>query len=364
MTTGRRGIAAVLAVAAVIGLPALQPGAAGAEVPFQFHGVTLQGVPDDGDIARLDGANVGVVRFFTSWQATEPAPDIYDWRSMDDYLREIGRSGAKPLPFFGAFPGWLDTDLSGDPMSTASARDAWRDFVEALLARYGPGGEFTTAEPDAARIHTWQIWNEPNLDGPWGGTADPTSYARMVEIASEVIRDRDPDAEIMLAGLAPAVHSIRPWDFTAGLLEVLDPETFDTAAIHTYAPDQAGVNSQIFRVREAMLEGGAGDKQLAITEFGWSSSRHAIKSVAGTPKSQARHVRKAYRLFARNKGWNLSEALWYSLRDTKAVIPGCGFCSTSGLLRANGDPKPAWGALKRLIRRQEAESAPDDYAAR
>ncbi len=83
----------------------------------------------------------------------------------------------------------------------------------------------------------------------WGGKADPDSYARMVRTASEVIRDHDPEAEIMLAGLAPAQRSIRPWIFMRDLLGKLDRTTFDTVAIHPYAEDQAGVDSQIFRLR-------------------------------------------------------------------------------------------------------------------
>src|SRR5699024_2453196 len=134
------------------------------------------------------------------------------------YLRAIGPSGAKALPFFGAFPDWLETDSSGDPMSTDEARDSWRGFMDAVLDRYGPGGSFVAAVPEAARVHTWQIWNEPNLNTLWAGEADPDSYARMVRTASEVSRDRDPEAEIMLAGLAPANRSIRPWTFMRTLL--------------------------------------------------------------------------------------------------------------------------------------------------
>ncbi len=108
-----------------------------------------------------------------------------------------------------------------------------------------------------------------------------------------------------------------------------------------------------------MKAGGAGEMPLAITEFGWSSSRRALSSLGGSPRRQARHVTRAYRIFSRRPGWKVSEALWFSLHDIGSAAPNCGFCTTSGLLRANGDPKAAWGAFKRSIR--ELEEEPGDY---
>lgn len=333
-----------------------------ASVPAQFHGVSLQNHLDTEEVDRLENADVGVARFLVSWQATEPRPGVFDWTSMDTYLEGIERSGAKPLPFIAAIPDWVQTDSSGDPMSTVSARNAWRDFMVAMVDRYGPKDEYDPYAPDTVRVKTWQIWNEPNLNSLWGGTADPASYARMVEIASDVIREGDPEAEIMLAGLAPAQRSIRPWTFMRELLASLDTSTFDTAALHPYAEKQKGVNQQVKRVRKAMNAGGADAMPLALTEFGWSSSRRVISSQAGTPKRQARHVTDAYRTFARNKSWNLSEALWYSLRDSRNPPKACGFCTTSGLLRAGGKPKPAWKAFKRSIRKLEStETGYDPY---
>ncbi len=146
------------------GLAALPASSTAATVPPQFHGVSLQRHLTDDETDRIRNGGVGVVRFLISWQTTEPVPGVYDWSFTDAYLRSLGGTGARPLPFFGAFPAWLETDSSGDPMSTDEARDSWREFMKAVLARYGPGGSFVQAVPEAARVHSWQIWNEPNLN--------------------------------------------------------------------------------------------------------------------------------------------------------------------------------------------------------
>lgn len=323
-----------------------------------FHGVTVQRALTSRDIARMRRAGVGTVRFQISWQASEPAPGVFDWSATDRLLREIGQAGASPLPFFEGAPAWLHTDAAGDPMSTLQAREDWRDFVIALLARYGPDGSFTQAEPDAATIRTWQIWNEPNLIGPWGGGPDPESYARMVSIASTEIRTLDPDAEIMLAGLAPASRGIKPWTFMRRLLPNLQPGSFDTAAIHPYAEDLRGADEQIERLRAAMADFGDAEVPLAVTEIGWGSSRRAVTTLAGTPSSQAKLLRAAYRRFARRSTYRISEVLWYALRDLPREAPGCGFCSSSGLLRANGRAKPAWLAFRQAIQRGESAVEP------
>ncbi|MFN8150038.1 MAG: beta-galactosidase [Solirubrobacterales bacterium] len=314
-----------------------------------FHGVTMQRELTDRDIARMRYAGVGTVRFQISWQATEPRPGVFDWSTTDRLLREIGEAGASPLPFFEGAPDWLATDSTDDPMSTLRARVAWRDFVIALLKRYGPDGTFTEAEPDAARVRTWQLWNEPNLNGHWGGGPDPVSYASMVVIASGEIRARDPDAEIMLAGLAPAARGIKPWTFMQQLLPELPDDSFDTAAIHPYAEDLRGADEQIERVRAAMSAYGEGATPLAVTEIGWGSSREAVTTLAGTPRTQAELLTKMYRRFAHRRAYRISEVLWYALRDLPQEADGCGFCSSSGLLRADGDAKPAWTAFKRSM---------------
>lgn len=334
----------VSALAIFVALISL-PSPATAATPPLSRGVTIQEPLTAGDSRRIREAGIETVRFQVSWQATEVRPGEFDWSQPDRYVKTIGEAGATPLPFFEGVPAWLPEHPSRSPLASSPAQDAWSSFVAAMVRRYGPGGD---AQPPVP-IRTWQLWNEPNLDFPWGGPSDPGAYGRLVEAGANSIRAVDPNAKIMLAGLAPAARGIKPWSFMRRLVRTLDPAAWDIAAVHPYARTVGEVGDQVAKLRRRMASAGARRKPLAVTELGWSSSRLSVPTLAGTAQSQARKLKASFRRLAGTKQWRISEILWYSLRDTPSEPDNCGFCTSSGLLRTGGAPKPAWIAFRELM---------------
>ncbi len=81
-----------------------------------------------------------------------------------------------------------------------------------------------------------QIWNEPNMDSEWGGSANPGEYAHFLEQAAGAIRSiGDPRIKVLNGPLAPG-GNISPVRFMDGMFSS-DPNSlwaFDLWAAHPY----------------------------------------------------------------------------------------------------------------------------------
>jgi hypothetical protein len=90
------------------------------------------------------------------------------------------------------------------PIDSAADRQAWRDFLKAAVARYGPGGSYWAsryhqqygAGATSLPVQSWQIWNEPNLKKYFSaGQTDQQSaerYATLLQISHDAIKSQDP----------------------------------------------------------------------------------------------------------------------------------------------------------------------------
>jgi hypothetical protein len=155
-----------------------------------------------------------------------------------------------------------------------------------------------------AYIDAYEIGNEVNLDASYGWNAPPIAadYAALLCVAYEQIKQADPTAVIVSAGLAPTGRVQGDWNGHPGhnglyqdereyLIEFLAAgggDCLDAVGYHPYgysadydaAPDVASAdptqncsNGFCFRGAEKFYEvmqaHGVGDKKLWVTEFGW-----------------------------------------------------------------------------------------------
>ncbi len=118
---------------------------------------------------------------------------------------------------------------SGQP-SLDSWIGNWGNYVYEVVARYGRGGP----------IKYWEIWNEPNLtvSGYQLGLYTIADYARILDVARAAAKSADPNAVIVLGGLA-SVWSYPPSSTTYDYFDYLDElgrlgawEDFDVLSIH------------------------------------------------------------------------------------------------------------------------------------
>jgi hypothetical protein len=184
-------------------------------------------------------------------------------------------------------PAWVSANPSKPPLDSPQDTEAWRHFLKAAVARYGPGGHYWTTgyrQRYGARrplpIQAWQIWNEPNLKkffDPDGATNHQSvwKYARLLRISHDAISNRDPNARIILAGNPgyPPSGGLRAWDFLAALYRVPGIKgKFDAAAIHPYSSTLEGLRQQLALFRRVIRNNGDTATPIWITELGWGSA--------------------------------------------------------------------------------------------
>jgi polysaccharide biosynthesis protein PslG len=352
-------IALALLAAAVLPAPASAAATGGSSSLF---GVNVQTHPSGPEFEAMREGGVATYRWPISWAGVHPGPESPpDWTATDPVMANLARNGIKALPVLHGSPCFVVQCAPRDPPDASSrppldsveARTGWATFLGELVGRYGPGGSFWSENPDLPErpIRLWQIWNEPNAPQFYRPAPSALEYAELVELSSDAIKSVDPEAVIMLGGLPGQPHKpggIEATRFLDELYRLGAQRHFDAVAIHPYSPDLAGVRSQVAAARR-VLEGHADtETPIWVTELGWGASGGNANLVE-TVEGQAEMLRRAFGLLAaRRDEWNVGGALWYAWRDPPGGASACIWCRSSGLIDADGNPRPSWTAFAEL----------------
>ena len=340
---------------------------AGASTPKAFFGVASQAPLSDADFDRMATAQVGTLRLEIFWSGADPsaAPGDYDWSRTDELVGEAAARGIQVLPFVFSTPGWVaaldghecaDTCAAYAPRGPA-ALAAWRDFLDAAVERYGPGGEFWSLNPLTPElpIRAWQLWNEQNSPTFYKPKPDVRGYAKLLAAGHEAITAVDDQAEIVLGGmfgtpLGGRKPGIAAWNFLGKLYDRRGiTKRFDGVAPHPYAARFSEALLQVERFREVMVEAGDGDADLWITELGWASAGVPDPLNRG-PQGQADRLTQAFKYFLKKRTQlNIRSVSWYSWRDNPDSGAGlCTWCPYSGLVTADLTDKRSLKAFTRF----------------
>jgi hypothetical protein len=355
----------LLAIAAVLPAPA-----AAQALPSSFFGIAPQTPITDRDASYMKAARIGSIRWPINWATVQPtAKGGYDWSSVDPAITAAARQGLKFLPFLYGTPRWIASKPTTLPIDSGRARKAWLAFVDAAVARYGPGGTFWNehapsqatidylpAIPRPVPVRTWQVWNEANFFY-FAYPVSPSRYARLLELTSKEIKAEDPLAKVVLSGLFgdPDQNGSRGMNatkFLAALYRVPGIKSyFDDVALHPYAFHVEDLEALTEEMREVMVENHDASAGLYLTEMGWGSQDDPSKvAFEQGIQGQARELRKAYTfLIANRHKLNLKATYWYSWKDNPEYTT-CNFCDSVGLFRAGRGfhAKPAWRAFVTL----------------
>ncbi|MBN2413074.1 cellulase family glycosylhydrolase [candidate division KSB1 bacterium] len=149
---------------------------------------TMEIIRNDFELLKRTG--VDLLRISFGWDAIEYEKDKYDWLFWDDFVKlAVDEYGITLIPYICYTPRW---NSEGDSLNfwnhTPIDYDEFGEFVGDLVKRY------------KNRIFSWELWNEPDITVYWSGTAE--DYSRLVKIGSKSVREADPDAIIVLGGLA------------------------------------------------------------------------------------------------------------------------------------------------------------------
>jgi hypothetical protein len=350
----RLGILAALATLLSLGLPA----GATAGVPRDFFGMSAL-LPTDNDFERMDNGGLETYRIGIDWRSVQHTrKGGFNWTGPDSDFKQAIDAGLQPAPFLYGSPRFISKSVTTIiPPTSAEDLDLWGKFVAAATARYGLGGDYFTDNPYAPElpVRQWIIWNEQNARAFWFPHADPEDYAKLVKVSDKAISSVDDTARVSLGGMFGYPHdndrSMSATGFLKAFYKVRGIENhFDTVDLHPYGAGIATVRKQIKQARDVMRKAGDGDASILIGELGWASGGPKdIPSVVGVT-GQRNRIRDGLKLLIdKRKSWNISAVYVYVWRDFSVKTP-CLWCPKAGMLTEDGDPKPAWVALKKTIR--------------
>ena len=321
-----------------------------------------------GDAATQIVAATGAdfVRKDFLWQAIEPHPGQFDWRTTDRAVVGAAAAGLRVMPTLLGAPDWA-TGQATPESGTYPPSDpaAFGRFAAAVAARYGPGGNFMRhhRELDPYVIRTWEIWNEPNIPAFWRPEPDPVAYTALLAEGARGIRSVDPGAEIVMAGLPDSLGGMAPQDFLHGVYAAGGAPHFDTLAIHPYAPDVAGLLTLVERFREVADAAGDAATPLRVTEFGWATGGDPSLFTTDE-RGQAELVAEAVMGLRRAAPrLQLRSLTYFKWRDHPRP-PGASdmWPHYAGLLRADNSGKPAINAFATAIAEPLERAAPPSRA--
>ncbi|MBA2546012.1 MAG: hypothetical protein H0V15_03945, partial [Solirubrobacterales bacterium] len=167
--------------------------------------MTTADPPSATEFQRMARGGVRIARVLIDWQYIERTPGQRNWASTDAVFAASAQGGVPVLPLIFGSPPWISPLPARPPVYTPGQRAAFAAFVRALVERYKPGGSFWVSQPQLIPNppQSWQIWNEPNLPGFWGGKPNARHYGQLLTIASDEIRAADPAAAVITAGIFP-----------------------------------------------------------------------------------------------------------------------------------------------------------------
>ena len=315
---------------------------AGADVPILGVNVALEQYDDEDIEAALDRIAEGGfawVRQSFYWSQIEPQPGRFDWTIPDRILVALARHPELRLVAV----------LDDNPPVPPADPDGFAAFAGAFAARYG------------AQVDDYQVWDEPNLADHWGGgPVNPPAYADLLARTARAVRDADPSARILLAGLAPTVETgsqnlsdVRYLEqlYQAGAAPHFDvvagkPYGFDTGPDDRRA-DEAVLNfSRLLLLWEVMVRHGDANKAVWASHWGWNAlppGWTGAPSIWGQTDERTQASRTVVALERARAEWPWAGALILDQFQPDAAPddPRWGFA----LVGPDATPRPAYDAV-------------------
>lgn len=316
----------------------------------------------DRTLGLMTDAGFGWARQWISWESVEPTQGSYSWDTLDKVVAAAERNNVKLMLILLRAPTWA-SPKGGIPQD----KQLYARFVSTVATRY------------KGKIAAYEVWNEQNLAGETGGTVNVGEYAELLKAAFPAIKAADPNAIVVYGGLTPTgennpalaiddtIYLKQSYAYNNGEIK----QYFDVLGVHatgtlnppeTFFPENPGPGpgyfdnrSFYFRraedLRKIMEEAGDGQKQVWITEFGWTTKNAAKGYEYGqyvSEEDQAKYLVRAYDWAKQNWPWVGVMFLW-NLNFSTFEAPYTG-PSHFSILNPDWTPRPVYQALKGLPR--------------
>lgn len=304
---------------------------------------------------EADEAGIGWERVLFYWREIQPSPD--HWR--DDYFppgilqRELS-AGREIVGLLINPPGWANSNRGdkGVPdglyLPYNHPDNRWGQFVSRIVTQY------------RGVIRHWILWNEPDVWDPshfghtWDGTVE--EFAQLTKVGYLAAKAADPDCVVHLAGLTywwDAEYGRQP--YFQRLLEVLSQDTdaaahgfyFDVASLHIYFKPRT-IPLLIGHTQDTMRRYGL-DKPIWLDETNApprDDPAHPIDHPR-FPVTLSEQQAFLFQAFALALSAGAERVAVYKMSDRPHIEP---WEEPFGLVRPDGSRRPAYEALKSIIR--------------
>jgi len=295
------------------------------------------------DISAIVETGSKVYRFAFGWDSIEEKPGEYNFLFWDEVVDRAARAGVTLIPYVCYTPRWLGTDPNDYWRQPPKDPSRFGRFMEVIVNRY------------KGKIHSWELWNEPDLEAYWLGT--PEQFAQLVFEGAKGVRRADPSAVIVLGGIAEG----RGPFYDTLLTKLGVGGAVDVVNVHGYLETWSDEHVEAYPARiegmAALLPPIGLGPDLWMAEFGYSNYRFSKTQVSKwgieivyayehTPEYQAVALIKTHVLSLVPE--KLSLTAWYRIND---LPPSTGVIGDDnnkflGILDVAGKPKPAFYALR------------------
>ncbi len=277
-------------------------------------------------LAKVKEANIGWIRIDVDWSKIERKRGTFNYKEVDRVVNYANSNGLKILAILGATPSWANGGKSDNypPLKTKY----WTNFVSVTVQRY------------KGKIKYWSIWNEPNLDDFFKGS--PQTYVNDILIpAVNEIRSIDSSSKIVAPDISYLTSPNNRWD--TYLTPVLNKgkNYIDIVSMHIY--DNKGAQAIMDKIEKGYVVydsvmkilniTGCGDKELWLTETGWSTDVVSEDIQATNYFNLLKKVLNST---------SVDKIFFYEIKDIEKI-------SYYGILKSNNTPKKAYYTYKNFI---------------
>ncbi|HWR35603.1 MAG TPA: beta-galactosidase [Clostridia bacterium] len=288
---------------------------------------------------------VGSLRCAFSWNGIQPQHDRYDFVFWDMLVDEAARAGIKLIPYVAYTPEWAARNKTEFWKQPPRDPALFAAVMTKLATRY------------RGRIHSWELWNEPDLNEYWQGSAD--EFAELVIAGAKAVHLADPDARIVLGGMSRG-----PGPFFETLVSKYQIGSFvDVIALHGYPEswdEERAEEVFLKRIPEMkrLTDRSGGKPELWLNEMGYADYRYRPNqaSVWGTntyyryehsQRYAADFLLKSFIMTA--VSGQITLAGWYRIDDflhTDRRMPADKVHYHLGVQNVNGARKPSFKAFR------------------
>ncbi len=325
------------------------------------------------------------------WKDFETAPgkdELFNWQLLDAFMADANKKGLNILLGIIDAPAWTrkinEPGLLGPP---DDFKEAAR-FFQKVAARY------------KGCVQAIEVWNEMNLDREWrvpSGKIAAADYVRFLDAVTPGVREIDPSVLIVMGALSPTGASaseggrdlyLDDYAYLDAFVAAGGPSRIDCVGVHlngyNMPPDKRwneGYNDPTAKFRgpfdnpnhswsfkSTLFDYRAKTgKPLCVTEFGWASMEN-LKRKDGTPVSgapagfefaldnteqeQADWIVQGFKIM-RESGF-VRFGIVFNLDYIQKIGPEPDDPSANvapySVTRRNGEPRPAFEAIKALVK--------------